>query len=144
MNLCDSNIWLALALNKHHLHSKATDWVEELDEPGTLLFCRATQQSLIRLLTTASVMGAYGSAPLTNKAAWELCESFVQDDRIVFVGQEPAGLEERWRQFSTRDTKSPKLWMDAYLAAFAVSGGYTIVTNDVGYRQFKGLELLLL
>jgi len=34
--------------------------------------------------------------------------------------------------------------MDAYLAAFAVSGGYRLVTNDSAYHQFAGLNLMVL
>lgn len=35
---------------------------------------------------------------------------------------------------------SPKVVMDAYLAAFAVAGGYRLVTLDRAFVQFKGLE----
>jgi predicted nucleic acid-binding protein len=34
--------------------------------------------------------------------------------------------------------------MDAYLAAFAMSGRYPLVTIDKAFRQFKGLDLLVL
>jgi len=53
-------------------------------------------------------------------------------------------LELRWRQFAARDTASPKLWMDTYLAAFARAGGYRMVTTDTAFRQFSGLDLVLL
>ena len=43
-----------------------------------------------------------------------------------------------------RDTASPKLWMDAYLAAFALTGGYRMVTTDTAFRQFQGLDVLVL
>jgi hypothetical protein len=41
---------------------------------------------------------------------------------------------------------APKLWMDAYLAAFAIAGGMRIVTLDKDFRNFEsqGLNLLLL
>jgi predicted nucleic acid-binding protein len=39
---------------------------------------------------------------------------------------------------------SPKLWMDAYLAAFALQSGHRLVTTDRDFRQFKGLDLFLL
>jgi predicted nucleic acid-binding protein len=41
-------------------------------------------------------------------------------------------------------TASPKLWMDAYLAAFALAGRYSMVTTDAAFRQFRGLDLLVL
>jgi predicted nucleic acid-binding protein len=34
--------------------------------------------------------------------------------------------------------------MDAYLAAFAQTGGYQMVTTDAGFKQFGGLDLVLL
>ncbi|MBI3924942.1 MAG: hypothetical protein HY319_05325 [Armatimonadetes bacterium] len=37
-----------------------------------------------------------------------------------------------------------ELWMDAYLAAFAIAGGSRIVTTDFAFKQFPGLDLLIL
>ena len=34
--------------------------------------------------------------------------------------------------------------MDAYLAAFALAGRYSMVTTDAAFRQFRGLDLLVL
>jgi predicted nucleic acid-binding protein len=53
-------------------------------------------------------------------------------------------LETRWRQLAVRETASPKLWMDAYLTAFAQDGGYRLVTFDAAFAQFGGLDLVLL
>ena len=57
---------------------------------------------------------------------------------------EPRGLEILWKKLAGPSKPSPKLWMDAYLAAFAVAGGYQLVTTDKGFKQFKGLDLLVL
>jgi predicted nucleic acid-binding protein len=53
-------------------------------------------------------------------------------------------LEADWQRLSTVPSASPKLWMDAYLAAFAISGGYRLVTFDNAFTQFQGLDLELL
>jgi predicted nucleic acid-binding protein len=58
--------------------------------------------------------------------------------------EEPGGLEPRWKELARRDDASPKLWTDAYLAAFALAAGCRMVTTDADYRQFAGLDLLLL
>jgi len=142
--LCDSNVWLALALSKHVHHSAARDWFEAVEEPASVCFCRATQQTFLRLLTNASVLSPYGNPPLTNRQAWGVYEGLLADDRIVLHGEEPAGLENRWKRFAVRDTASPKIWMDAYLAAFALAGGYLMVTTDAAFKQFRGLNLELL
>jgi uncharacterized protein len=34
--------------------------------------------------------------------------------------------------------------MDAYLAAFAIAGGHQLVTTDKAFKQFQGLDLLVL
>lgn len=144
MNLCDGNVWLALALSKHVHHAAARDWLDTIDQPATVLFCRATQQTLLRLLTNSAVLAPYGNPPLTNAEAWDVYQALLGDDRIALAAQEPPALESRWREFGVRDTASPKLWMDAYLAAFALTGGYRMVTSDSAFRQFDGLRLLLL
>jgi predicted nucleic acid-binding protein len=54
MVLADSNVWLALALSKHQFHATAGAWLAE-QAPQEVLFCRATQQSFLRLLTTRAV-----------------------------------------------------------------------------------------
>lgn len=142
--LCDSNVWLALALSKHSHHPIAREWLETVEEPESVLLCRATQQAFLRLLTNATVLGAYGNPPLTNHEAWSAYEALLTDDRIIFQGNEPAGVEAVWKKLAVRGTASPKLWMDAYLAAFALTARYQMVTTDAAFRQFRGLDLLVL
>jgi len=144
VNLCDGSVWLALALSKHVHQPVAREWLDGIAEAGTILFCRSTQQTLLRLLTNSAVLGAYGNAPLTNDEAWAVYEAFAADYRIALSAEEPAGLEARWKALARRPTASPKLWMDAYLAAFAIAGNCRLVTTDAAFRQFDGLDLLLL
>jgi toxin-antitoxin system PIN domain toxin len=142
MKLPDVNVWLALALSGHTHHKAALDWLDGEEKTDSLCFCRATQQGLLRLLTTSEVLGAYGNPPLTNREAWEVVGRFMEDGRITFVN-EPEGVEEIWKSLAIRDTNSPKLWMDAWLAAFAIRSGLQLVTTDKAFSQFKGLNLAL-
>lgn len=144
MTLPDSNVWLALALSGHAHHAAARQWLEEVEEPASIVLCRATQQALLRLLSNAAVLAPYGNPPLTNRAAWKAYEAFLADDRVTFRGEEPAGLEARWHPFAVRDAAAPKLWMDAYLAAFALAAGLRVVTTDRSFRQFKDLDVLVI
>ena len=59
---------------------------------------------------------------------------------------EPPGTVALWHRLAARDTASPKLWMDAYLAAFAVGGGLSLVSLDYDFKSFEkqGLDLILL
>lgn len=142
-HFCDANVWLALALEPHRHREVAQAWFETVEPPASILFCRATQQSLLRLLTTSAVLAPYGLLPLTNHAAWAVYDVLLADSRICWV-DEPEGLEAWWKQFAARPSSSPKLWMDAYLAAFARAGGYQMVTTDAAFRQFGGLDLIVL
>jgi uncharacterized protein len=143
MKLADSNVWLALALSKHKFHGAARLWFADRTPTDAALFCRATQHSFLRLLTTRAVLIPYETSPLSNKAAWSTYERFVANERVVFAN-EPRGLEIHWKKLAAGNHASPKLWMDAYLAAFASAGNYQLVTTDKGFKQFKGLDLLLL
>lgn len=89
VNLCDSNVWLALALSGHVRHQVACNWLETVEEPASVLFCRATEQAFLRLLANASVLAPYGNPPLTNSEAWAAYEALVADERIVFRAREP-------------------------------------------------------
>ena len=143
MKLVDTNVWLALALSGHDHHASARDWVQTETNSGELLFCRSTQQSFLRLLTTAAIFKPFGNPVLTNAEAWGGYQGLLNDRRLGFA-QEPAGLEDCWKRLVLRDAASPKLWMDAYLAAFAISGGYQLVTTDQAFRQFDALDSLIL
>lgn len=142
MTLPDVNIWMALALSGHSHHDVAEQWLESQEVLSSIFFCRTTQQALVRLLTTKEVLACYRIPPLSNRQAWEVVDDFMADERITFAG-EPAGVEEAWKAFAIRDTNSPKLWMDAWLAAFATCSGFQLITTDKAFSQFKGLDFQL-
>jgi uncharacterized protein len=143
MPLADSNVWIALALSNHEFHDAARLWLAKQTPNDAVLFCRFTQLSFLRLLTTHAVCAPYRIPPLTNKVAWATYERFIADARIAWA-EEPPGINARWQKLANRPTASPKLWMDAYLAAFAMEGGHQLVTIDKDFQQFKGLKLHLL
>jgi uncharacterized protein len=90
-------------------------------------FCRFTQISLLRLLTTSAVMGA--DEVMTQAQAWEAYDLWKQDDRILFL-DEPPNVEAAFRGLTRQLRPSPKNWADAYLAAFAAVSGMRLVTFD--------------
>src|SRR4051812_10677838 len=121
MILADSNIWMALAIPNHPNHPAVDQWMYAQPASGSICFCRATQQSFLRLITTDHVMRSQGEGALSNEDAWKLYDASRQDPRIGWL-DEPAGIETQWRKLASRKTPSPKLLMDAYLAAFAIAG----------------------
>lgn len=140
MKLLDTNVWLALTLSGHTHHTASRAWLDGESEPDSLLFCRSTQQSFLRLMTTASVLANYGIAPLSNARAWDTYEALLADERIHFQPEIP-GLDLILKKLAARKTASPKLWMDAYLAAFAIAAGAQLVTTDKAFTQFSNLDV---
>lgn len=143
-HLLDASVWVALSIEEHVHHDVSQAWFESLEPSASLLFCRVTQQAFLRLITTSALMGLYGLAPVTNEAAWARYTGLLGARGIAFRRDEPDGLEALWRRFAARASASPKLWMDAYLAAFARAGGYHMVTTDAAFRQFDELDLIVL
>ncbi len=140
--LPDVNVWLALSIPQHAFHEVANAWFNE-EKERSILFCRATQQGLLRLLTTAAVVVPYSLTPLSNRQAIVRIGEVLAEDRIDLVG-EPIGMEDQWMRFADLKQASPKLWMDAYLAAFAFIGGYRLVTIDKAFKQFNGVDVQMI
>jgi toxin-antitoxin system PIN domain toxin len=143
--LADTNFWLALSLSKHVFHAAARNWFAARSRASSVLFCRSTQQSFLRLLTTEAATRPYDIPPMTNAAAWAIYQRLSSDRRIAWAAEPKAdAVNERWRALAARESASPKLWMDAYLAAFAVVGGHDLVTTDKAFAQFTGLQAIIL
>jgi len=127
--LLDVAIWLAAAWGGHVHHPVVAAWFEE--QSRSLVLCRVTQMSLLRLLSNAAVMG---SDVVDRSGAWNVVDEFRGDTRVVWA-DEPPHLEPVWRALSARDDSSHKLWTDDYLAAFAQAGDLALATLDVGYAK---------
>lgn len=143
MHLPDVNVWLALTLSGHVHHATARNWLNGIRKSDSVHFCRATQQGFLRLLTTSQVLAPYGNPPLSNNEAWAVYQRLLADGRITFT-HEPAGVEATWQALANRNTASPKLWMDAWLAAFALRSGLRMITTDRAFSQFPKLNALIL
>ena len=141
-HLCDSNVFIALAVGQHVHHGITSTWFAALEETDTAMFCRATRISFLRLLTQKI---APDYIPLSNREAWGALDQLMEDDATGFA-TEAEGLEQVWRELAEGDKPAPKLWMDAYLAAFAITSGMRLVTFDKDFRGFEshGLDLGLL
>jgi hypothetical protein len=137
--LCDANVLLALCYDRHSHHTAALAWLDTQPARAAAL-CRVTQLSLLRLLCHATVMGA---DVRTLAGAWTIYDAIRGDERFVFVA-EPETVEGVLRRLTQAPTASPKVWTDAYLAAFALGAGLQLATFDRGFQQFPDLPLVLL
>jgi toxin-antitoxin system PIN domain toxin len=136
----DINVWLALSYQRHIHYPSARGWFELLEDHSRACFCRFTQLGLLRLLTTAAVMGE--DKVLSQAEAWSVYDRWIQDDRVDYL-EEPAGMEALFRSFAQHQLPAPKDWGDSYLYAFAQTGDLRLVTFDQALRQ-KGASVLLL
>jgi uncharacterized protein len=138
--LADVNIWAALSIAEHVHEGIAKHWFTGLPERDSVFFCRVTQQGLLRLLTNPTVMktDAYNAIE-----AWGVYDAFAAIDCVAFA-VEPPELEAAWRKLSRHSHAGPNSWTDAYLSAFALTAGHTLVTFDRGFRRYPGLKLALL
>jgi toxin-antitoxin system PIN domain toxin len=142
----DTNTWIALSLDAHPQHGRTRLWYEQtLLQAGDLVFCRQTELGFLRLITQPAVMARCGAEPLSNTEAIEFLDSLCADP-AVSREDEPNATRSLWLQLAQGPLPSPNVWMDAYLAAFAISLGAELVTFDQGFKNFEkhGLRLHLL
>lgn len=137
--LCDVNVLLALVYARHAHHDQAARWADGRRDHEIVL-CRITQLGLLRLLSNATVMQ---QDTCTHESAWRIWDSILGDERFMFV-REPDGMERFLRQYTQVDVPSPKLWQDAYLAAFCRSAALQMTTFDRGFQRFPNLQFVLL
>ena len=139
MYLPDINIWLALTFEVHSHHRRAVAWFGAV-ELECCTFCRLTQQGYLRLATNPAV---FKEEAVTMARAWSCYDQLLADERVRFT-PEPGGLETAWRQYTSRGTFSPKIWNDAYLAAFGRTANLEVVTFDSGFRGYSDVGVTVL
>lgn len=137
LNFPDSNVWLALVWGRHIHSEKAREWFDSAT--GQFFFCRFTQLALLRLITTEAIMG---KDVKTMAEAWTLWDRVWADSRITFL-PEPEGLEPDFRKLSRLTSRSPKVWADAYLLAFASTAGLKFITFDRALKSQRADVVVL-
>ena len=143
--LFDTNVWVAAIFTTHPFHQPAQQSLQQATPALPAVFCRSTQQSFLRLASTPALLKAYGAEGLTNRDALVALEALLALPQVC-EREAPPGVLALWRRLASRDTASPKVWMDAYLAAFAIIGGLRLVSLDHDFKSYeaKGLALVLL
>ena len=121
----DVNVWMAVLLSEHVHHPIARSWWNS-DDCESICFTRITQISVLRLLTTSSVMN---EKPLTMKIAWRTYDRLFTDERVAYV-PEPPGVDQYFRRYTSQNLSSSKVWADAWLLAMAHSHGGAVITFD--------------
>ena len=144
--LLDINTWIALSLASHPQHQAARQWYQRTPiAAGELLLCRPAEMGFLRLTTQERVMQQYGVQALTNDEALTFLTQVCSDPAIALV-DEVHTTRNLWQKLAKGPRPSPNVWMDAYLAALAISLGAEMVTFDQGFKSYTrhGLKLALL
>jgi len=137
--LPDINVWVALNDDRHVRHPTANQWYLALPDSSVIVFCRQTQLGLFRVLSTPAVMG---DEALTLQACWQIFDRWAGTGQVRWA-TEPFELDQALRARTTASSISPRIWMDAYLAAFAEAVALTLVTFDKALAaKTKGALLL--
>jgi len=117
---------------------QARRWFEQSADEQ-FYFCRFTQITVLRLVTTREIMG---KDTKNMSEAWNVWDKVWADSRIAFL-PEPDGWEKEFRKHSRLPSRSPKVWADAYLLAFAPIAGLRLVTFDRALES-RGTDVLIL
>jgi hypothetical protein len=94
----------------------------------------------LRMTTNDKVMSG---SPLTVGEAWNAYMA-LRSVPEVYLALEPANCEGSFQTVALANGMIPRMWTDAYLAAFAISAGMRLVTFDNDFSRFEGLNLLRL
>jgi predicted nucleic acid-binding protein len=97
----------------------------------------------LRLASNPSVLRAYNATGLTNRGALKTLRMFMARPTVAYR-KEPDDIVPLWHQLADLPSASPKRWMDAYLAAFAVTGAMTMLTLDGDFLSFQNTGLAVI
>ena len=144
--LIDANVWIAVSFEAHDQHVLAKRFFATTSLSRPALLCRATEQSWLRLLTTPALHRRYDSLPVSNRDALIMLSDTLELPNVRLVEVEPSGVRALWQRLAAIPSASPKVWMDAYLAAFTIRHDVEFVTLDRDFKKFEkdGLKLQLL
>ena len=130
--MIDINVWLALSFGDHVHWDPAWEWFRSLKD-DRVLFCRFTQLGLLRLLTTAAVMGP---DCMTVQDAWRVYDIWLRDPHVE-IYPEPLEVDALFRIATAPFSRhsSPKMVSDCYLLAVSQAADARLVTFDAGLKR---------
>jgi predicted nucleic acid-binding protein len=80
---------------------------------------------------------------LSLDEAWAKYD-FLYTNAYCDFEEEPADFETAFRYYAKSGSPAIQLLADAYLAAFALSAEFRLITFDKGFRKFKGVDCTIL
>ncbi len=136
-DLLDINVWVALGDANHSHHRTAqTYWAGPSHDQ--LWFCRHTALGFKRLMCQPAMLG---ERVLTIVQAFEAYQVIRKQARVDLM-LDPPDLESAWVALALQSPWPPRMWPDAYLAAFAITANLRLVSFDRDFSKFAGLNWL--
>ncbi len=136
--LADVNVVFALVNERHVHHRRVCQWLNSQDPGFRMGICRLVQMALIRLLSNKAAMDG---DPLSLSEAWKVYAGLIQDPSIGFI-PEPKGFQATWIELCSPHGASPKVLIDAYLAAISMTMDIPLASLDADFGNFQGLSLI--
>ena len=136
-DLLDINVWLALS-DADHVHNPAAQAYWTGPAHGQLWFCRHTALGFKRLMCQSALLG---ERALTTVQAFEAYQVIRKQTRVDLM-LDPQDLESTWMNLAQHSRWPPRMWPDAYLAAFATAANLRLVSFDQDFSKFAGLNWL--
>jgi uncharacterized protein len=137
LNFLDANVWLALIWSRHVHSERAKAWFAQAGEEQ-FFFCRFTQMT---------VLGSSQPTPSWERTRKPCPKPGVcgieSGPTIALPSCQPNDLEKEFRSRSRLTTRSPKVWVDAYLLAFSAVAGLKFVAFDHAL-QSRAADVLVL
>jgi toxin-antitoxin system PIN domain toxin len=138
VNLVDVNILIYAVNSDSPHHETARTWLESaLSGSETLGFAWTVLLAFLRVTTRRGIL----EQPLAVPAAIAYVDSWLQQPNAEIV--EPD--DRHWpilRALIASAGTAGNLTSDAYLAALALGGGWTLVSTDHDFRRFTGLSVV--
>jgi toxin-antitoxin system PIN domain toxin len=138
--LPDVNVLVALMHKRHVHYAAAWAWVERQQNTDSICICRVVQMGVLRIATQQKILSQFA---IHAEQFWTAWDEMLLDTRFEMV-HEASALEPIWRNLTVSLPVGVKLDTDTYLAAFAIAGGYTLVTFDRGFQKYPGLKTEIL
>lgn len=90
--LFDTNAWLASVFEQHPFHGIARQALQQATPAEPAVFCRATQQSFLRLASTSALQRTYGVQTLTNRDALMALDTLQALPQVCWRDEPPVWL----------------------------------------------------
>ncbi|MFI5384996.1 MAG: TA system VapC family ribonuclease toxin [Fimbriimonadales bacterium] len=138
-DLPDVNVWVALSTPDHPMRPAAARYWREASAPN-FAFSRVTALGLVRVVSSPTHFGGRSLDPADAWRAYAIWRLRPE----VHLFEEPPHCDSLIEEWIHKGLVTARTWTDAYLAAFALSSGFRLVTFDQDFGRFPGLDRLTL